>query len=411
MKRIFPVFAILLILSALPSFCGELRQISFIESADQLIACIESHFYNARFLNQQFREMKAGFRKKVETISGEEEYKSAVKAMLAEFKVSHTAYYTSEDPEYYQIATVFEQSQSVKRLFNDREILYPSIGIKTAKVGSGLFVQSVLEGSPACRAGILRGDEIIDADGKPYLPVSSLRGRTGRPLQMRIRRAENGEVKAFSVTPEMINPREEYLRAERASVEIIEANGRKIGYIHIWSYAGEHYHKAFLHEISDGKLKEADSLIWDLRDGWGGAWPQYLNVFNRDVPLLVMTARDDKPYTYDQQWRKPVVMLINEGSRSGKEILAYGFRKHSIGTIVGEKTAGMVLGGTLFVQSDRSLLYLAVAGVTVDGDCLEGKGVEPDITIPRPLPYSAGKDEQKQKAIDLLQGTKVGTAY
>ena len=96
-------------------------------------------------------------------------------------------------------------------------------------------------------------------------------------------------------------------------------------------------------------------------------------------------------------------MLINGGSRSGKEILAYGFRKFSIGPVVGERTAGAVLGGRLFVQKDRSLLYLAVVGALVDGECLEGKGVMPDIEVPRPLPYSAGSDGQKKKAVEVLE--------
>ncbi len=385
------------------AWCRENRQISYIESSNQIIACIENHFYNKSFLIQRFSDIKAEFRRKVESLSREDDYKSAVRALLGELGASHTAYYTGDEPEYYQLASVFEFTGDVKKLFNDREIRYPSIGIKTVAVNDGLFVHSVLEGSPAFKSGILRGDEILEADGKPYHPINSLKDKVNRPLKIKIRRDEKGEVKTVSVTPENINPREEYLRAEKASVEIIKVQNRKIGYIHIWSYAGEHFHKAFLNEISEGRLKDADALVWDLRDGWGGAQPYYLNAFNKEVPVLTLIDRDGKPNVFDPQWRKPVVMLVNGGTRSGKEILAYGFKKFSIGKVIGNRTAGAVLGGRLFVQRDRSLLYLAVVGATIDGECLEGKGVAPDIEVPRPLQYSAGSDEQKRKAVETLE--------
>lgn len=402
MRRISAAFILFLLFTSL-AWCRESQQISLIESSNQIIDCIERYFYNKSFLIQQFSDIKAEFRKKVETLSSEDEYKSAVRAVLKELNASHTSYYTSDDPEYYQLAAVFGFTSDVKKLFNDKEILYPSIGITTSAVGNSLFVNSVLEGSPAFKAGILRGDEIVDADGRAYHPVNSLKVKTNRPLSLKIRRAEKGEVKTVSVTAEMINPNEEYLRAEKASVEIIEGKNGKIGYIHIWSYAGEHFHRAFLYEISEGRLKDADALIWDLRDGWGGAMPEYLNVFNREVSVLTSIDRDGKSRVYDPQWKKPVAMLVNSGSRSGKEILAHSFRKFGIGPVIGERTAGAVLGGRLFVQKDRSILYLAVVGVLIDGECLEGKGVMPDIEVPRPLPYSAGSDGQKKKAVESLE--------
>lgn len=96
-----------------------------------------------------------------------------------------------------------------------------------------------------------------------------------------------------------------------------------------------------------------------------------------------------------------MVMLVNEGSRSGKEILAYGFRKYGIGPVVGTKTAGAVVGGILRVMDDGSILYLAYADVQVDGVRLEGVGVEPDIEVPFSLEYAQGADPQKERAIEV----------
>jgi carboxyl-terminal processing protease len=104
----------------------------------------------------------------------------------------------------------------------------------------------------------------------------------------------------------------------------------------------------------------------------------------------------------DFQWRKPVVMLVNNGSRSGKEILAYGFQKYKLGKVIGTKTAGAVVGGSPFLLKDGNLLYLAVIDVLVDGERLEGKGVIPDIEVPFPLEYAQGKDPQLEKAVEVL---------
>jgi carboxyl-terminal processing protease len=93
-------------------------------------------------------------------------------------------------------------------------------------------------------------------------------------------------------------------------------------------------------------------------------------------------------------------MLVNEGSRSAKEILALGFQQYRIGPVVGSKTAGAVVAGRPFPMQDGSLLYVAVADVYVNGgQRLEGKGITPDINVPFSLEYAQGADPQKERAI------------
>lgn len=94
-------------------------------------------------------------------------------------------------------------------------------------------------------------------------------------------------------------------------------------------------------------------------------------------------------------------MLVNEGSRSGKEILAYGFRKYGIGPVVGATTAGAVLQGNLYPIGSESVLYLAIADILIDGQRLEGIGVEPDIAVPFDLPYAQGADPQRNRAVAI----------
>jgi carboxyl-terminal processing protease len=190
------------------------------------------------------------------------------------------------------------------------------------------------------------------------------------------------------------------------SARIIDVGDRKIGYVHIWSYARFFYQELLEDLITEGKLKDADALIWDLRDGWGGADPGYLDIFNSRSPTMTWTDRSGKSDIVNGKWRKPVVLLINEGTRSGKEVLAYGFKKYGLGPVVGMRSAGALLAGRAFLLSNGALLLLAVADVSVDGERLEGRGVTPNITVPFDIRYAQGHDPQLSHAIDLLAQTK-----
>lgn len=185
-------------------------------------------------------------------------------------------------------------------------------------------------------------------------------------------------------------------------MRVIDYRGKKIAYVHVWSYAGKQYHERLVKELLQGSFDGADALVLDIRDGWGGASPEYLNIFNQRVPLLTSFGRNQEESSYKTQWRKPVALLTNAGSRSGKEVLAYGFRKYGIGPVVGERTGGAVSAGTVIPISDHSLLYLCVSGVRVDGEVLEGIGVAPDHEVIWPLPYASAEDPQLQKALDLM---------
>jgi carboxyl-terminal processing protease len=365
---------------------------------------IEKHFYDAKFVEKQFGDIRKRYAAKVAAVRSQSQFAELVNAMLGELKSSHTHYYTPEDSAYYQLLSIFAVNPNIKPLLHGMPPLYPSIGVEVERRDNKYFVLSVFEGGPAAKAGIVKGDEIVSIDGEPFTPVESLRNRFGKVVTLLVRRQADAPPLPMKVTPTMADPQKEYLAAERASVQILNVGTKKIGYIHILSYANEEYHRVFIESLM-GSLKDADALIWDLRDGWGGADPKYLNVFNKTVPVLSSTSRDGKENTYDPQWRKPVVMLVNGRVRSGKEVLAYAFKKHGIGKVIGEQTAGAVLAGTPFALSDGSILYLAVNKVRVDGDIMEGNGVKPDIAVPMDIRYSEGKDSQLQKAIDFFRET------
>jgi len=190
-----------------------------------------------------------------------------------------------------------------------------------------------------------------------------------------------------------------FLEGMRASARVLQANGRRIGYVHVWSYAGYAYQEALERLLSEGILRDADALIWDLRDGWGGAVPEYLDLFNPRAPTMRVTDRSGGHEFENVKWRKPVAMLVNGGTRSGKEVLAYGFKKYQLGEVIGTQTEGAVLAATAFLVG-QGLLLLAVDDVQVDGERLEGVGVAPTIEV---QPASGGGDDpQLNRAVALL---------
>jgi carboxyl-terminal processing protease len=373
---------------------------------DQVWELVRDRFYDRRLNGLDWPEQRLRFRPDAASARSQEEAAVVINAMLAKLGASHTHYYTPEDPAYYQLADIFVfalEHRGLERVFPKGEVSYPGIGVFTEADNQGRrFVTGVIEGAPAHAAGVLLGDEIMSADARPFLPVGSFRGKVGSPVSLEIRRASGAAPIAISVSPADLRPNEMFLRGLKESARVIATDKARIGYVHVWSYASHRMQSALEDLMSDGPLKDADALVWDLRGGWGGAQPQYLDLFNPRAPTMKITGRNGETGFVGVKWRKPVAALINEGTRSGKEVLAYGFKEYRLGELVGHRTEGAVLAATAFLIGDDGLLLLAVEDVLVDGQRLEGVGVTPTIEVPFDSHYAAGGDPQLNRAIQVL---------
>ncbi|HEY9819767.1 MAG TPA: S41 family peptidase [Candidatus Sericytochromatia bacterium] len=379
---------------------------------------VDENFFDPKFNGVDWKQKREEYQSRVKQAQSIEEASGVINQMLSELNTSHTRFYNKLEPAYYQLLGIFDSRgfrKEINKVFPDGKIDYPGIGIFTKDINGKTFITAILDGSPAAKAGLKVGDAVMAVDGKPYQPIQSFTNKADQQVKLSIQRtADSKSPEEITVVPKNLDPNTLFLEAMRTSVKIIErgnavrtssgaeSDRKKIGYVHIWSYAGDQYQQLLVNEIAYGKLSDADALILDLRDGWGGADPNYLNIFTEKVPVLTRIGRDGVKRELDFQWRKPVVMLVNNGSRSGKEILAYGFQKYKLGKVIGTKTAGAVVGGSPFLLKDGNLLYLAVIDVLVDGERLEGKGVIPDIEVPFPLEYAQGKDPQLEKAVEVL---------
>ncbi|MDY7107058.1 MAG: S41 family peptidase [Planctomycetota bacterium] len=393
---------IVLAISAAGSAAPDDRNLARLEEVWRLV---DEHFFDPEFNGVDWPAMLDRHAASAREADDDAELAAAVNAMLGELDTSHTRYFTKRDPAYYQLLGIFSHGRRggpIRERFSGGEVRYADTGLVADEIDGTIFITGIIDGMPAADADLRIGDEIISVDGRPYEPRQSAAREAGPPLTIEIQRSPDpASRRHLAVRRELVEPNEMFLRAMRESARVIERDGVAVGYVHVWSWAGEHFQQQLIELLNDEPPRDAEALVLDIRDGWGGARTWYLNLFNRNVPVMTMHPREGEPHTLDMHWRKPVVLLINGGSRSGKEVIAWGFRTCDIGPVVGTPTAGAVTAGRAFILSDGSLLYLAVADVRVDGKRLEGVGVEPDVRVPREIPYAAGADPQLQRAVEV----------
>ena len=278
---------------------------------------------------------------------------------------------------------------------------YEGIGIATAEMGGKIFITDVYDGSAAAAAGLKTGDEILAVDGKPFAPIASFQGKAGRNVEIEVRRNAAGPSVQFRAEVRNLQPAETFNEAIRKSVRVVEQHGARIGYMRIWSFASRGVEDVVMDLLTSEPLKSADGLVLDMRGRWGGAPPDATDLFVGRSPTMVVTDHDGEDEMLTTSWRKPVVGIIDGGSRSGMEILAHGLKQAGV-PLVGTRTAGDVLAGRAFMLRDNSILEIAVLDVHVDGKRIEGNGVMPDIEVPFDVRYADGADPQFDRAVEEM---------
>lgn len=368
---------------------------------EEVAVIVRRDFYDPALRGVDFTRLVDEARKDAALAETATDRAAVINRVLGALGASHTRLYIPEETGYFDLLDLFAPVLERDPRFPPHGGLRTTAGFSTVQLVDRTFVNDVLEGSPAEAAGLLVGDLVLAVDGAPFAPVASFAGKAGRVVEIEIQRsADPASRRTLRMVPQELRPSEMYLAAERASARVLPRDGRRIGLVRVRSYAGAVFHEALEELVTDGgPLAEADALVLDLRGPWGGASPEYLELFDRTVPRLKVSFRDGESSTQPPRWRKPVVLLVDGSVRSGKEVLAFGFRRGRIGPVVGERTAGAVLAGRPYLLSGGELLFLAVADVRVEGEVLEGVGVEPDIVVQRPIPFAAGSDLQLEAAL------------
>jgi carboxyl-terminal processing protease len=155
------------------------------------------------------------------------------------------------------------------------------------------------------------------------------------------------------------------------------------------------------------KDENATGIILDLRGNPGGLLDQVIEVasffLQEGIVVQVRSNQGEIEVHYVNEDRPetdlPMVVLVDESSASGSEVLAGALRDHERATIAGTTTYGKGSVNALYPLSDGSGLYITIARwLTPDGRLIEGQGIEPDIAL------DITGDEEVQWAIDYLTG-------
>ena len=353
-----------------------------VELFDHTLSLVKKNFYDQTFRGLPWDTLVTEKREKISTHTTDQKLSETINGLLSLLQASHTAFLTSEDQEYYALKSVFANQLD--------GFPYCTIGAWFERKDGAWFVRSVFSESPADKAGILSGDEVISINDQPIEPVQSFDCETRKSYKIKVKHTRGGQSFEFTISPQIFAPQRALLNSTISSRRVFNFSGKRIGYFHLWSGT----HDSFKEELASAAKffeENSDSLILDLRDGLGGAHPGYLNPFFN---------HDEEGNPIPKQYTKPLIVLINEGVRSGKEWIASLLKTSHRGILVGSRTRGYFLAGKLFdILPSRFALYLAVAEFKPGGIDLEGKGVSPDIEVPFDFRYANGADPQLQGAI------------
>ena len=279
---------------------------------DEVWALVRDRFYDPDLKGVDWDAVGATYREQAATADSQEKLAVLINRMLHELPTSHLGYYTPADTAYYDlIAILSSNANALEGGPAPSDVSYPGVGIFTRSIDGKTFITGVLAGFAAERAGLLVGDEIIDVDGGPFAPVASFQGKIDKETSVAIRRTRDGPIQRIIVVPETIVPSDAYREAMEASAKVIDAAGLSIGYVRGWTLYDKDYVNALLAILLRGSLSNADALILDMRDGWGGGNPDFLQYFDRHLPLIQLTDRSGTPRIGNTRWRAPVVLLVN----------------------------------------------------------------------------------------------------
>jgi carboxyl-terminal processing protease len=311
---------------------------------------------------------------------------SAIKGIIAALQDPHMDYMTAE--EFKIIQSSFSGS-------------FEGIGATVGLVNDKLTIVSPMKDMPAEKAGIKAGDTILEINGESTegmsvdLAVSKIRGATGTAVKLLILHTGTTMPVEIEITRAKIEvPSVAYeMRGDIALISIYQFTGRT---------------ETELAQIMP-KLKQdnAKGIVLDLRYNPGGILDIVIQVASHFITKgVIVSVRSNQGVveTYDAVKQDvttslPMVVLVNEYSASGSEVLSGALQDHDRALVSGNVTYGKGSVNVLQPLSDGSAVYITTSRwLTPDGHLIEGKGIQPDVLL------TITGEEEIQWAIDYLHG-------
>lgn len=347
---------------------------------------IETRYYARQKDHDKMESLLNKYEPKAKSAKSEGDFEKSVNDMIADFGDSHFGFFTKSDQGFYMMQSLVGAGTEM-----------PSIGAWFRPEGNGYAIQMLINGGAAEKAGMRKGDVVTKIDDMMFTPVDSLRGKAGSTVTLTFLRGRN--LMTAKVDVEQVNGTDFFLNGTRSSIKVIESGGKKYGYIHLWTMSNE-AQKSTLANAVFGRLKDTDGMILDIRDGFGGRPEGFGDPFFRPEVHLSWEypgTASDELFGYG----RPLVVLINKGSRSAKEVFAYIMKTSKRAILVGEQTGGNVLGTSPSPVGDWGFLEIPMVDVKTNGVRLEKVGVAPDFAVPQEFDAN-GKDLYVDEALKVL---------
>jgi len=264
--------------------------------------------------------------------------------------------------------SAFFTRDEFQKLTQEQASEFYGIGVSILQHRGGVFVQSVVPGTPADKAGLRYGDRFLEVDGKKAEDWTSaevsknVRGERGTAVKVKVERAGSPNPVDFEIV--------------RGGVPLpsirnyfLMPNG--VGYVGLTGGFQETTASELGDAIGDLQKQGMKSLILDLRGNPGGILEQAIAVMSRFVPSnkTVVSVKGRSSYSTARELRTsgggtdnfPLVVLINGGSASASEIVAGAVQDYARGVIVGSDSFGKGLVQRVFRMPYGTGLTLTTA--------------------------------------------------
>ncbi len=301
--------------------------------------------------------------------------------------------------------TTYLDRESYQLSFQDLAGKFEGIGaVITVNENDQIVVVAPIVGAPAAEAGIKPGDVLLEVDGVStsglglYEVILMVRGPKGTSVSLLILRSNAAEPVEIVIVRDEIEVQSVIfeMRGDIAYVQIIEFNERT--------------NEELLPVLAAIDAATTAGIILDLRSNPGGLLQTVVDVTSHFVEkgLTIVSIRDSEGIleilrANEQQITTtlPMVVLVDDFSASGSEVLAGALQDYNRATIVGSKTFGKGSVNYLQQLADGSGIYISAARwLTPNGNLIEGQGILPDIEL------ELEGEDAIQWALDYLKNNK-----
>ncbi len=323
--------------------------------------------------------------------NGTQESYEAIRGMLASLDDPYTRFLDPKEFKEMQIDT-------------SGELTGVGIQISLDKETKDIVVVSPIEGTPASRAGVQPKDVIVSIDGASTKGMTTedavklIRGKEGTQVTLGLRR--KGKVLQVPLVRARIEIHSVSSQLNKAP------NGEKVGYIRLKQF-NANAAKEMRTAIRSLEEQGVDGYVLDLRSNPGGLLEASVDIARQwlDEGTIVSTKtrdgiQDVRRATGSALTRRPVVVLVNEGSASASEILSGALQDNHRAQLVGQKTFGKGLVQSVRGLADGSGMTVTIAKyLTPSGTDIHKNGIKPDVKV-----------EMSEEEIQSLKLEELGTS-